>query len=195
VPSGGQAQVLALAASWQIRCHADRYGLVTFLVHQKVSSYLSCLSRMAFRLYLRISALCYCYLRSDLLWCITHRIVAIIFRHFGITFQSHVQGPRNPRRKLCSFFIYLHCFFFTLRPRLKENIQRIKQVVDERRVPRPVSYFLVVLKVVTGYRIVPNGYETWEKIRSLTLSFQLNLLSSETVETCPHKESTVRGRL
>jgi hypothetical protein len=112
VHSGRQAQVLALAADWHVRCDADRYGLETFLVHHKVASYLSWLSWMVFRLFLRALALRYCYLRPALFWDITHRTVTILFRSFGFTYQSHVQGQEILEEFYFYFFICLYFIFF-----------------------------------------------------------------------------------
>jgi len=67
--------------------------------------------------------------------------VAILFRRFGTTHQSHVKGQEILQEIYCYFFSYLYSFLFPLRQRLKEKVQRVKQVVDERRGPRPVSYF------------------------------------------------------
>jgi hypothetical protein len=77
------------------------------------------------------------------------------------TFRDNLSVPcartRNSRRNLL-LLLHLSLFFlFPLRPRLKEKVQRIKQVVDERRGPRLVLHFLVDLRVVIGYRIVPTG--------------------------------------
>jgi hypothetical protein len=36
--------------------------------------------------------------RSALFWGITQRRVVILYRRFGTTYQSHVQGSRSPRR-------------------------------------------------------------------------------------------------
>ena len=76
------------------------------------------------------------------------------------TFRDNLSVPcartRNPRRNLL-LLLHLSLFFlFPLRPTLKEKVQRMKQVVDERRGPKTVSYFLLVLRVVIGYRILPN---------------------------------------
>jgi len=67
---------------------------------------------MAFRLFLRALAPCYCYLRSALFWDVTNRIVAVLFRRFGTTYQSHVQGQEILEEIYCYFFIYLYFFFF-----------------------------------------------------------------------------------
>jgi hypothetical protein len=37
--------------------------------------------------------------RSALFWDITQRRVVILYRRFGTTYLSHLQGSRNPRRK------------------------------------------------------------------------------------------------
>jgi hypothetical protein len=36
------------------------------------------------------------YLRSALFWDITHHRVALLYRRFGATYRSHLQGPRGP---------------------------------------------------------------------------------------------------
>jgi hypothetical protein len=41
--------------------------------------------------------------RSLLLWGITQRRVVILYRRFGTTYRSHIQGWRSPRRKNISF--------------------------------------------------------------------------------------------
>jgi hypothetical protein len=76
-------------------------------------------------------------------------------------FRDNLSVPcarkRNHRRNRL-LLLHLSLFFLLpLRPSLKEKVQRIKQVVDEKRGPRPVSYFLVVLRVVIGYRIIQTG--------------------------------------
>jgi hypothetical protein len=37
--------------------------------------------------------------RFALFWDNTHRWVVVLYRRFGITYWSHLQGSRSPRRK------------------------------------------------------------------------------------------------
>jgi hypothetical protein len=173
VRSGGQAQVLAVAADWHVRCDADRYGLVTFLEHQKVASYLSCLSWMTSRLFLRA-------LPPLFEICALLGYYAPYSGNSFLTFRNNLSVPSsrtiNPRRNLL-LLLHLSLFFlFPLRPSFKEKVQRIKQVVDEKRGLRPVSYFLVVLRVVIGYRIVTTG-SLWRSDMRLESEPDANIIS------------------
>ena len=61
------------------------------------------------------------------------------------TFRNNPSAPcertRNPTRNLLLLLQLSLFFLFPLRQSLKEKVQRIKQVVDGSRGPRPVSYF------------------------------------------------------
>jgi len=100
--------------------------------------------------------------------------ICALLRHYApysgnsfSTFPDNLSVPcartRNPRINLL-LLLHLSLFFlFPLRPRLKEKVQRIKQIVDERRGPRLVSHFLVDLRVVIGiasYRLGRSGAQT-----------------------------------
>jgi hypothetical protein len=38
------------------------------------------------------------YLRLSLIWDVTQRKLAAIYRHFGTAYRSHLQGSSSPRR-------------------------------------------------------------------------------------------------
>jgi hypothetical protein len=52
-----------------------------------------------------ISASAAMYVTSALLWDITQRSVVVLYRSFGTTYRSHLQGSRSARRKLLVGFL------------------------------------------------------------------------------------------